>query len=465
MLSPLIRRPRKNESKDANSKQRGVTLALVAASLVALIAMAALSIDVGTLYQAKAEAQRAADAGALTAARVISISGITGDPNNTSGLWEGVCGAGGTATLAAQAVAQSPSNFVGGAAPTAKVNYGTGAGVGDCAPLAGSSFSVNPIVTVNVQQAKLPTFFARVFSLTGGASSNSGVSATATAEAFNPSGSEAYGGSLIPVQPRCVKPWIVPNKDPGNGSNQFVTLADGSIVNPGIFPGKGVIGETFNLAADCNAAPGACAPLPNPAPGVNPAGTLQYLPGLPPAASSAVPSCVDANPYQQAIAGCDQATQYQCGVPSAAAANPNLVDVNENPSGGAGDTSTAAQCLIYQAPGAGQDSLIQTTFPYQIQAGAGNPLKAGGTEVTSSTSIVSLPIYDSSVPLTFTGTQAKVTIVGFLQVFINNVDVATGNPRVTVLNVAGCGNGTTNTVNPLPLYGTSPVPIRLITPP
>ena len=77
MLSPLIRRPRKNESNDANSKQRGVTLALVAASLVALIAMAALSIDVGTLYQAKAEAQRAADAGALTAARVISISGIT----------------------------------------------------------------------------------------------------------------------------------------------------------------------------------------------------------------------------------------------------------------------------------------------------------------------------------------------------------------------------------------------------
>jgi hypothetical protein len=268
---------------------------------------------------------------------------------------------------------------------------------------------------------------------------------------------------LIPVQPRCVKPWIVPNSDPGNGSNPFVTLADGSIVNPGVFPGKGVIGETFNLAADCGAAPGPCAPLPNPAPGVNPPGTLQYLPGLPPAASSAVPSCVDANPYQQAIAGCDQTTQYQCGVPSAAAANPNLVDVNENPSGAGGDTSTAAQCLIYQAPGAGQDSLIQTTFPYQIQAGAGNPLRAGGTAVTSSTSIVSLPIYDSSVPLTFTGKQAKVTIVGFLQVFINNV--ANGNPNVTVLNVAGCGNGTTNAVNPQPLYGTSPVPIRLITPP
>ena len=94
MLSPLIRRPRKNESNDANSKQRGVTLALVAVSLVALIAMAALSIDIGTLYEAKVEAQRAADAGALTAARVISISGITGDPNDNSGSWEFACGPG-----------------------------------------------------------------------------------------------------------------------------------------------------------------------------------------------------------------------------------------------------------------------------------------------------------------------------------------------------------------------------------
>src|ERR1700733_7306292 len=130
MLSPLIRRPRKNESNDANSNERGVTLALVAVSLVAIIAMAALSIDVGTLYEAKAEAQRAADAAALTAARLISISGVTGDPN-TASSWQAVCGAGGTATLAAQAVAQLPSNFVSGAAPTVKVTYGPGAGSGD----------------------------------------------------------------------------------------------------------------------------------------------------------------------------------------------------------------------------------------------------------------------------------------------------------------------------------------------
>ena len=77
MLPPLIRRPRRNS--EPRSKERGVTMALVAITMVAIISMAALSIDIGTLYEAKAEAQRAADAAALTAARVISISGITGD--------------------------------------------------------------------------------------------------------------------------------------------------------------------------------------------------------------------------------------------------------------------------------------------------------------------------------------------------------------------------------------------------
>ena len=51
---------------------------LVALAMIAIIAMAALSIDVITLYLAREEAQRSADAGALAAARVISLSGITG---------------------------------------------------------------------------------------------------------------------------------------------------------------------------------------------------------------------------------------------------------------------------------------------------------------------------------------------------------------------------------------------------
>jgi len=54
------------------------------------------------------------------------------------------------------------------------------------------------------------------------------------------------------------------------------------------------------------------------------------------------------------------------------------------------------------------------------------------------------------------------TFIGFLQVFINAVD-ANGNRSLTVLNVSGCGNGTNPTGNPV--SGTSPVPVRLITPP
>jgi hypothetical protein len=106
--------------------------------------------------------------------------------------------------------------------------------------------------------------------------------------------------------------------------------------------------------------------------------------------------------------------------------------------------------------------LNASAYPYQITAGPLNAISGvRGNPITSSNSIVSLPIYDSSGgALTFTGNQANVTIVGFLQVFINQVN-ADGSLNVTVLNVAGCGNSATNA----PIPGTSPVPVRLVTPP
>src|SRR6202044_542011 len=167
MLPALIRRPRRNV--EYGSRERGFTMALVAITMVAIISMAALAIDIGTLYEAKAEAQRAADAAALAAAQVISTSGITGDPTNgpTDGSWSAACGGSTSlATLAANNVANQ--NLIGGNAPsTINVYYGTSAGVGtvtDCTG-AGAAFGVNPVVQVYVQQAKLPTFFARIFSL------------------------------------------------------------------------------------------------------------------------------------------------------------------------------------------------------------------------------------------------------------------------------------------------------------
>jgi len=474
MLPPLIRRTRKNVGPC--SRQRGFTMALVAITMVAIISMAALSIDLGTLYQAKAEAQRAADAAALAAAQVISTSGITGDPGNSGNSWQPACGGSTSlATLAATNVANQ--NLIGGNVPsTVTVYYGTSAGVGTATSCigAGAGFGVNPVVQVYVQQAKLPTFFARIFSLIpGGTFSNSGVSATAAAEAFNPSGTSA--STMIPVQPRCVKPWMVPNQDPGHGAASFVTASTGSLTTSGIST-TGVIGETFSLVPDCLSGGGrrrpctvANTPQANGAAG---AGNLDYVPGqvssssIAVAANSKITSCSDAtrNDYTKAVAGCDQTTIYACGVSGS-----NTVDLSENPGPFRNDSVNAAACLINaggSGPDQGQDILSPATYPFQINAGTNSALPsagiASGSQITSSPSIVSLPIYDSTVAINPTGTTS-VTVVGFLQVFINNVNSGAGAINVTVMNVAGCGNavgtGTTS------VYGTSPVPVRLITPP
>jgi Flp pilus assembly protein TadG len=429
--------------------------------------MAALSIDVGTLYQAKAEAQRAADAAALAAARVISVSGVTGDPN-TAASWQAVCGTSGTATLAAKSIAQAQWNFVNGVpAPTVTVTYGTGTGSNDCSTLVGTSFSVNPIVRVYVQQPNVPTFFGRIFALIpGGTSKNSGVSGTATAEAFNPSGSGFYtGGNVVPVWPRCVKPWVVPDADPVHRPLLFVNQVDGSIVSQGISlggVGTGVIGESFNLVADCSAGGSSCTLTNNPPVATPTPPTLQYVPALVQNPSPAA-SQFAVGDYQQAIAGCDNTTLYQCGDP---ATQTQLNLGGENPFGPGNDSATAAEILIYHGstsatgPGNGQDVLLTSSFPFQIMPGSLNPLGISGTAISSSTSIVSLPIYQSTG--TLTGPNPPVTIVGFLQVFINWVN-ADGSVNVTVLNVSGCSN--TWIGGGQPPTGSSPVPVRLITPP
>src|SRR6202140_292286 len=220
MRPPVLRRS--HAAHQQSHRESGVTMVLVAVAMTAIIAMAALSIDVITLYLAREEAQRSADAAALAAAKVISVSGITGtaDPDTDSASWKLICGgSSSTATQAAQAVVQQ--NAVGGAAiaGTSTVTYLAGSGgtissSTDCSTLS-TAFAVNPIVTVQIQQTGLPTFFSRIWRRT-----TNTVSAPATAEAFNPSDSGNVGnqttGSIIPVQPRCVKPWMVPNLDPLN---------------------------------------------------------------------------------------------------------------------------------------------------------------------------------------------------------------------------------------------------------
>jgi hypothetical protein len=151
------------------------------------------------------------------------------------------------------------------------------------------------------------------------------------------------------------------------------------------------------------------------------------------------------------------------------------VDLRINPDN---DTTNGVQCLTHQNTSgdvsnpSGQDYFNAgtiappTTYPFQILAGTSNPMVTAGlpvgTPITSSTSIVSLPIYNNPIVTLAPGVPHSVTFVGFLQVFINAVNQK-GRIYVTVLNVAGCGDGTTPPGNPV--TGTSPVPIRLITPP
>jgi hypothetical protein len=504
MKPPVIRKFR--DACPGRRRERGITMILVAVAMTAIIAMAALSIDVITLYLAREEAQRSADAAALAAARVISVSGITGaaDPDTDSSSWKLICGgSSSTATQAALAVVKQ--NTVGGAAiaGTSTITYLAGSGgtissSTDCSTLS-TAFAVNPIVTVQIQQTGLPTFFSRIWRRT-----TNTVSATATAEVFNPSDSGNVGnqttGSIIPVQPRCVKPWMVPNLDPLNPSsactnncNPFVGASDGHIVNPGISVGggnaNGVIGERFLLVPDClHHVAGYCSlrstqiqanygpnggSIPN-----TPASNLGFLPGQTQYASVAVPSAVSGGSlYEQAIGGCDRTTIYQCGVSSATASSPNVIDLSiGNPDS---DTTDGVMALIHEGNAnpnggqpTGQDFFTVTStvygypsaYPFQIYPGTNNPLGLAGTiPVTASNSIASLPIFDPpSTTINATGTTA-VTIVGFLQVFINGVDQY-GNIDVVVLNVAGCGNGT-STTSSSPVTGSSPVPIRLITSP
>ena len=114
-------------------------------ALVAIIAMAALSIDAVTLYLASANAQQAADSAALAGARMLSLSGMTGDPQNESGRWSAGC-------TSAQQVASAVGSqiTVGGTVPASVTVTFPNDPSGNCNDAAGTStvFGVNPQVQV-----------------------------------------------------------------------------------------------------------------------------------------------------------------------------------------------------------------------------------------------------------------------------------------------------------------------------
>ena len=434
--------PKTNRHSDWEKRQQGVTLLLVAIIMFVVLAMAALAIDVSTLYVAHSEAQRAADAAAIAAARAFVFAGATSDV--ATGTLQSAA-----VTLANQQIAAAlqANKIAGQAAQLAPA----------AAPATNPNFDYatkprNPQITVKVQQTGLPTFFARIWR-----SGIISVSATATAEAFNPSGSSANP----PVSAKCVKPFIVPNQDPDpahaacTAGPCFIDPTTNDIKNPGAYSAGGVVGEqiTFDEACDSGFP---CTPT---ATGPN---NLEFVPAiLTTPASMPCPSCGGGGAdFENNIAccnptgmACNSATQVALGgtAPTADATN------HKN------EVKNGLRCLIHRQPGSGQDVLDTsslpgfTGLPYHVQAGSNNaliPKINSGDVVMTSDSIITLLIYDGA-----SITSPAVNIIGYMQVFVQQEN-GPGSFNGVILNIAGCGN--TAGTNPIVGGGISPIPVRLI---
>ena len=399
--------------------------------LFVVTAFAALAIDLVTFYTARSEAQLAADSAALAAARVLANSGMTSDLPTDPNYDTLVSNAVSLATTVATQVATG--NQVGGrnlSGAEVTVNF----------RVSDPNFGTNPQVTVQVQRADLPTFFARIWGRT-----QITVSASAAAEAYNASGHVNVSlGLAPPVAPSCVKPWLLPNIDPGGGA---IFDPNGAILD------WGLLGTTPNI-------PGlglqvACPGLGTCNVGM-PAFAWQYYPGSQtdfpaPLQSDASPACsAGFSAYQLSIAGCVQPPMV-CGQ------NSN-VNLDPGVSGSDADTAAAVNCLTHTQSGqSGQADSVVTVLPqpFQFLAGNDNPVvSAQGHDVLVSSSLVTVPVVES-----FGAPQVKV--IGFIQVFLNPTGSAAANGApAKVINMVGCGPNMSG--QPILGNGASPVAVRLI---
>jgi Flp pilus assembly protein TadG len=442
-------------SRQFHHKEAGQTIVLVAISIFSLLAMATLAIDVVSLYVARNEIQRAADAAALVGAKALADSGVTTLQPGDTNAGAAVNMAQSMANSAITALISSPGfNQVAGG-PVSLVGTPTITYQG------GNNLTNNPTISVTLQRTGLPIFFARII---GGSASTT--AATAVAEAYNPANVQSF----TPIAPRCVKPWLVANADPTQaGTPPFV--------DTNTWLARDAVGESFYLNGDCDPTNGSgcSAHLHNGPPQAYHATppVVEFLPALvTPGAPTMYSSCAGGSDYERSIAGCDVTnySYYQCGNTSTAATTSWDPAIDPNPKHGGENSATAlaTECLIHArglTGGQGQDIISVTpwTNPPQVTAQSG---PKSGSIVSTSDSVVTIPIVD--VPPNIINPPYTVTIVGYLHAFVNQVDDL-GNKQndaiyVTVLNVVGCSN--TPNSNPAIIggNGTSAIPVRLITP-
>lgn len=421
---------------------RGISILLISIGMVFVLGMAGLGVDLASLYVGRTQAQRAADAGALAGAQELVTLGCTsaGGTDISSTCMD---------AARKRAVAVANANLIAGISPAitnADVTFP-------------STSTTDPQIKVvagrdTSHSNAMPTFFVKIFGV-----NSANVSASAKAEAFNPSGTNGNVGA------QCLKPWLLPNCDQGHtnaptnsncpGYSYFIDPSTGNIENPGLAP-TGVQGELITIK------PGD----PN---GGATAAASKFWPVFLPAGSVATdcPACASGSGgggtgsgslYRYNIECCNHAT-IGCGPNSVQPITGNMV----------GPTEQGVDCLIHQGGSNGSPSGMDTFDPasWTITAGSANPYGLSGAIATSD-SIVTIPIYDgttlcpgSSCPSTVT-----VDVKGFLQLFIEDEDGSNqGNVLAYVMNVASCtggsgtgGSGTTTVAT----GGSSPVPIRLI---
>jgi len=409
-------------------KQEGMTLFMVAALLFVLLGMAALSIDLVALYVNRSEAQRAADAAALAGAKKFVTTGFVSGATTQDIVKD-------LARQEAQVV--GAQNMVGGQAVQI-----AGGDDGDVA----FDFTVanNPRITVTVQRTAaagnpVPTFFGKAIGI-----ANVDISAVATAEAYKP------GIGQPPVCVGCIKPWIMPNCDPNNdevedpdpnnpppnyycppGTDQYID-SSGAIINEDL-----VIGQMVTLKYG----------QPQAAPAPSQFYPIQIPPGTTP---EICPECAQnaggsegpgAALYRHNIACCNT-SHFVCG---------QDVPIEQETGNMVGPTGQGVLCLIHQGNGnqGGQDTIVFDSNGYHVEMGGNNPLvqldlKSVGDTTDTSSSFVTIPLYDGHVLCPGGSCGTTVRIVGFLEVFIIEV----GQPQNTVVSyitgISGCGSGGTS---------------------
>jgi len=442
------------------SGESGVTILIVGLTLLVLVAMAALAIDVASLYVTRTEAQRAADAAALAAARMFVTSGYTSDPGRWT-LPSTLCVSGGPGSTAAankQAAIVASENLIAGqpaAIRSISCNFDP----------AGTPAHGNPRITVTVEKTGAPAYFSRIFGISAGV-----ISATSTAEAYNKSGHDTPEIVLTGV-----RPWLIPNCNPKVNSLNCPQGIDGYFINTddGTVQDNGFIGTQIALRRTLSGKTGG--DLEGAAPGLSFYG-LNY-PNTPAClASGCDPAIGHGDGYIDNIA-CATNLQFYCGQQIGPSSSSGILVEDETSLNGT-PTVVGTRCLIHADNNfsAGQDDLSVAGTPavLRITGGSNNPNSAiqGVHNLSRSDSIVTALLYDGhsmcgassgNGPCSFPD-PTPATVIRFLQLGVKETSGGTHQFHAIILNAVGCKNVVvTDPPNINTISGAaSPIPVRLV---